>query len=422
MRSLRESRTLDPALECESPQTRGERLGRAVAALVRHAAARAPGFQRRLEAAGLLPEQFDSLEDLLRLPVLRKDALPGLQAADPPFGGLAAVPIGALARVFMSPGPIFDAQGDVDDFWRFRHALAAAGFRAGDVAHNSASYHLTPLGFMLDAAARSLGCVVVPAGIGQTELQVKVASHLRCTGYVGTPSFLYTLLGKARELGAPLAVEVAFVLAEMLPESLRRELEEDFGVRVLQGYGTADLGCLAYECPEKTGWHVHPECVLEVIDLESGKPAEPGQPGEVVATILDTCYPLVRLATGDLAAFAADERCPCGRTAPRIAGLLGRVGDGFKVKGMFVRGSQMDEVFKRFPEVLRWRAVITREHHRDELTYEVELASDVDASASRSKLASSLQEAVKVRGEVTVVPRDSIPAACKRVDDRRVWK
>src|SRR6266542_910767 len=266
MPTLRPSAILDPSLECEPHGSRHARLGARLRAAVAHAHAHAPRLRRALEAAGIAPGDVGGLDALERLPVTRKDALPTFQAEEPPFGGLLGVPVERLARVFMSPGPIFDPQGEGEDFWRFRHALAAAGFRRGEIVHNAASYHLTPLGFMLDAAARSLGCVVVPAGVGQTELQIKVAAHLGATAYLGTPSFLHALLSKAREAGTPLRLEVAFVVAEMLPESLRAELERDFGVRVLQGYGTADQGCLAYECAEKGGWHIHPECVVEVLD------------------------------------------------------------------------------------------------------------------------------------------------------------
>jgi phenylacetate-CoA ligase len=354
--------------------------------------------------------------------VTRKDALPAAQAEEPPFGGLTAVEPGQLARIFMSPGPIYDPQGVHDDFWRFRHALAAAGFRRGDVAHNAASYHLTPLGFMLDAGARALGCAVVPAGVGQTELQVKVAAHTRAAAYLGLPSFLHALLVKAREQGTPLSFEAAFVIAEMLPESLRQEIEEGFGVRVLQGYGTADLGCLAYECPEKGGWHVHPEAIVEVLDLETGKPAEPGQPGEVVGTLFDVSYPLLRFGTGDLSALGPEERCGCGRTTPKLLGLLGRVGDGVKVKGMFVRAGQIDGVAKRFPEVARWQAVVTRESHVDRLEYVVELAAGAGAGGLADRLGEALREEVKVRGEVRVVAAGTLPEGAKRIDDRRVWK
>jgi phenylacetate-CoA ligase len=362
------------------------------------------------------------LEDLVRIPVTRKDSLPAAQAEEPPFAGLTAVDPGQLARIFMSPGPIYDPQGAHEDFWRFRHALAAAGFRAGDVAHNSASYHLTPLGFMLDAGARALGCAVIPAGVGQTDLQARVAAHVKATAYLGLPSFLHALLVKAREQGNPLSFESAFVIAEMLPESLRQEIQEGFGVRVLQGYGTADLGCLAYECPEKGGWHVHPEAIVEVLDLETGQPAGPGQPGEVVGTLFDVSYPLLRFGTGDLSSLGPEERCACGRTTPKLLGLLGRVGDGVKVKGMFIRAGQIDGVVKRFPEVVRWQAVVTRENHLDRLVYQVEL-SGPDASGSlATRLAEALRDEIRVKGEVRAVPADSIPQGAKRIDDRRVWK
>ena len=423
MPALRRSTILDPAIETQSPEVRRRYLSARLERTVAHAFADAPQMRRALEQAGLGPRDVTSIDQLEAIPVLRKDALPGLQAAEPPFGGLTGVPPGRLARIFMSPGPIYDPQGDVPDYWRFRHALAATGFRAGEIAHNSAGYHLTPLGFMLDAAARALGCAVIPAGIGQTELQVKVAHHLRATAYLGTPSFLHTLLSKARGAGTPLGIEVAHVLAEMLPESLRQELETDFGVRVLQSYGTADVGCLAYECPEKGGWHLHPETVVEVLDLETRKAAEPGQPGEVVATIFDEAYPLLRLATGDLSSIAPGGPCPCGRTTQKLQGLLGRVGDGVKVKGMFVRASQIAGVLQRFPEVGRWQAVVTREQHQDHLDYAVELAAPSgDPAALAAKIAEALREEVKVRGEVKVVAAGTVPEGAKRIDDRRVWK
>ncbi|MGA8891531.1 MAG: AMP-binding protein, partial [Anaeromyxobacteraceae bacterium] len=387
-----------------------------------HAFARAPRARRTLAEVGLGPTAVRGLEDLQCIPVTRKDALPAAQVEEPPFGGLLAVEPGQLARIFMSPGPIYDPQGAHEDFWRFRHALAAAGFRSGDVAHNSASYHLTPLGFMLDAGARALGCAVVPAGVGQTELQVKVAAHTRAAAYLGLPSFLHALLVKAREQGTPLSFEAAFVIAEMLPESLRQEIEEGFGVRVLQGYGTADLGCLAYECPEKGGWHVHPEAIVEVLDLETGKPAGPGQPGEVVGTLFDVSYPLLRFGTGDLSSLGPEERCLCGRTTPKLQGLLGRVGDGVKVKGMFVRAGQIDGVMKRFPEVVRWQAVVTRENHLDRLEYLVELGAPDAGGALPGKLAEALREETKLRGDVRTVETGGIPPGGKRIDDRRVWK
>ena len=409
MAVVRPTRVLDPELERALPAQRAAYVDRKLREIVAHARENSEHYRK------LLPRDVTALA---QIPITRKDDVPGLQGREPPFGGLLGVPLGQLQRIFASPGPILDPQGAGEDFWRFRLGLAAAGFQAGDVALNSASYHLTPLGFMLDNAARSLGCVVIPAGVGQTDLQVRIAHATRATAYLGTPSFLYTLLKRGREVGTPLSIEVAFVTAEMLPESLRAELENDFGVRVLQGYGTADQGLLAYECAEKGGMHLHPECILEVLDLESGDPAAPGQPGQLVATTFDEAYPLIRFATGDIGRMVASaEPCKCGRTLPKLAGLLGRVGDAVKVKGMFVRGGEIADALKAFPGVVRFQAIITREQHQDHVEYVVEVAPGTSLDPGR--VADALREAVKVRGEVRFAP---VPENARRVDDRRVWK
>lgn len=422
MAKLRESRLLDPALEMQAHSARREFLAERLRATVAVAYQNAPAAKRAMDQSGVTPDQIHALEDLTKLPITKKDDLALRQAADPPFAGLLAVPMSKLQHIFASPGPTYVPQGEGDDFWRFKMAFAAAGFRAGDVVLNTLSYHLTPGGLMLDTGLRSLGCVVIPAGVGQTDLQVKAASSLGATGYAGTPSFLRTLLLRAVELGSPLSIEVAFATAEMLPDSLRAELE-GFGVRVLQGYATADLGMLAYECAEKNGMHLHPEVIVEVLDLETGQPAAPGQPGQIIATNLEPAYPLLRFATGDIGALAPESACPCGRTSSRLAGLLGRVGDAAKVKGMFVRGSQLDEVLKAFPALARIQAIITRQEHQDRLVYLAELAPGATAEPELGeRLVRALREAVKVRGEVEVVPPGTIAAGAKRIEDRRVWK
>ena len=405
---MRPGRIHDPAIEQETAADHERRLGLRLRETVAHARANSPYFRRTL------PARVERLEDI---PITRKDDLPGLQAADPPFGGLVAVEPGRLQRIFASPGPIIDPQGEGEDFWRFRIAFAAAGFRAGDIVMNSSAYHLTPLGFMLDNGARALGCVVIPAGTGQTELQIRVACAVRATGYVGTPSFLYTLLKRGRELGTPLPLEVAWVIGEMFPDSLRADLRDEFHLDVLQGYGTADLGLVAYECSAKGGMHVHPECILEVLDLETGTPAAPGQPGQIVTTIFDQAYPLLRFGTGDIGAMAQPAKCPCGRTAPKLAGLLGRVGDAVKVKGMFIRGAEIEKALKAFPGIARFQAVITREHHQDHLEYLLELQPGTAVDVAL--VADALRDAVKVRGEVRT---GTVAENAKRIDDRRVWK
>ena len=419
---LRTSRIYDLALETQSAGTRTAFLSGRLAETVRQAYAHAPRARAQLDSAGVKPVDIRSPNDLLRLPIIRKDGLPAMQAENLPFGGLNAVAVEKLARVFMSPGNIYDPQGDAPDFWRFAPALAAAGFRAGDLVQNTFSYHMTPAGFMFDSALRHLGCVVVPAGVGQTELQVRVAADLGVTGYTGTPSFLHTLLTKARELNTPLKIEVAFVTGEMLPPSLRIELETDFGVRVLQGYGTADLGLIAYECSEKDGLHLHPECIVELLDIETGQLAELGQPGEIVATLFDQVYPLIRFATGDISSWKEAAPCPCGRTAPKLSGLLGRVGDAVKVKGLFIRGIQIDDVMKAFPEVARYQAIVTREQHKDQLCYVVELVEAASSQGLAERLAEALKDQVKVRGEVEIATAGTIAQGAKKIDDRRVWK
>ncbi|MFL5278431.1 MAG: phenylacetate--CoA ligase family protein [Myxococcales bacterium] len=418
---MREGYLLDPALETQDEEDRQLYLEAKLRATVTLLHREAPRVQRLLDSAGISPAQI-TLADLPRIPITRKDAIASMQAEDPPLAGLLAGPVGRLQHLFVSPGPMYVPQGPASDYWRFGMAFAATGFRPGDVVVNTLSYHLTPGGFMLDSGLRALGCVVIPAGTGQTDLQVKTASALRATGYAGTPTFLRTLLLRARELNVPLHFEAAFATAEMLPDSLRQELE-GFGIRVLQGYAAADAGVLAYECPQKNGMHLQPECIVEVLDLETGQPVAPGQPGQVVATTFDDSYPLLRLAMGDIAALAPEGPCPCGRTAPRLKGLLGRIGDAVKVKGLFVRGSQLDEVMKQFPAVARFQAVVTREEHQDRIVYLVELASGASPDAALlERIAESLRDVVKVRGEVQVAPPGAIADGAKKIDDRRVWR
>ncbi|MEO6022793.1 MAG: AMP-binding protein [Burkholderiales bacterium] len=422
MTTLRSSYLFDAALETQDAPASAAYLGARLRAALRHAYDHAPRLKAQWDGLGVKPDAVQSPADLHLLPVTRKDELASIQSTALPFGGLNSVAVEKMARVFISPGNIYDPQGAAADFWRFAPALAAAGFRAGDLVLNTFSYHMTPAGFMFDGALRHLGCVVVPTGVGQTEQQVRIASDLAVTGFVGTPSFLYTLLTKARELNTPLKIEVAFVTAEMLPPSLRAELENDFGIRVLQGYGTADLGMLAYECPQKDGMHLHPECIVEILDLETRQPAEPGQPGEVVATIFDEAYPLIRFATGDVSSWSNPTACSCGRTAPKLSGILGRVGDAVKVKGLFIRGSQMDSVIKQFPEVAKYQAIVTRDQHQDQLRYVVELARGMPGDALPERLAEALRSELKVRGEVEIVAFGSLPQGAKKIDDRRVWK
>ena len=386
--------------------------------LVAHAYAHAPATRSILDDGRLEPDDITSLDDLQKLPILRKDALLDLQREKPPFGGFLGIPEDKLVRVFMSPGPLFDPQGPESDYWHFGQALEAAGFADTDIVLNAAAYHFTPLGFMFDDAARAVGCRVIPTGVGNTELQVTAAKALQATAYCGTPSFLKIILEKAMELTTDLALERAFVGGEMLPESLRGSIQS-LGVSVRQGYGTADLGCLGYECSELSGFHVPDAAIVEIVDPASGRPVPVGASGEVVATVNNKTYPLLRFGTGDLSVLD-ESACRCGRTSPRLLGILGRVGDAVKVRGMFVHPRQLDDVIRRFAEVQRYRATVDQVDGRDVFVISLEV---VDESASlKDRLADVARDVLHVRPDIELVQAGSIGDDEKKLQDRRTWK
>ncbi len=381
---------------------------------------KAPGFLSRLAAAGMGMDDLNGPDDLRKFPVLKKADLPKIQGQDPPFGGLVTIPPGRLRRIYSSPGPIYDPDGRMPSYYRWERAFSACGFREGDIALNCFSYHLTPAGAMFEEGAGNLGCAVIPAGIGNTEIQVQVAAHLKANAYVGLPSYLKVLLEKAAEAGVTLSLEKAFVIAEKLPETLRTELERDHGIRTRQGYGTAEVGAIAYECEEGDGMHFDPSVILEILDPDTLEPVGPGQAGEVIVTVLNPVNTLLRFATGDLASAVYGE-CPCGRKSPRLTGILGRVDQVTKVRGLFVHPGQMNEVMSRYPEVLRYRAVIIRERTMDDMIIEVESAPALSESVLEG-IESRIKEALKLGVKVVRVQAGTIPEDSPVIEDRRKWE
>jgi phenylacetate-CoA ligase len=379
----------------------------------------APGFVRRLEAAGLAPDALRSADDLPRFPILRKSDLPRLQAAEPPFGGLLAVPLAQLRRVFASPGPIYEPEGEGPGYYRWERTMRAIGFAPGDVVLNCFGYHLTPAAAMFEEGAHGIGCVVVPAGIGNSELQVAVAAHYGATGYIGLPSYLKVLLEQAGKSGTRLSIAKALVLAEKLPESLRAEFQREHGIHVRQGYGTAELGAIAYECEAARGFHLDPGVLAEIVDPATGAPVEPGTPGEVVCTPLNPVYALLRFATGDLAALDTAP-CPCGRTTHRLTAILGRVDQSTKVRGLFLHPAQLAEALAAFPAVERFRAAVVRERAMDDLIIEV-AAADALGDAALKAIAARVKETTKLGARAVQVPAGSIPDGAPAIDDRRTW-
>jgi phenylacetate-CoA ligase len=392
-----------------------------LAALVEHAWAKAPGVRRRLQDAGLAPKNIHSADDLARLPVIRKSAMPELQKADPPFGGFCTVPVAKLRKIFMSPGPIFEPMGPEVSGFHAETGLFAGGFRPGDIVVNTFAYALTPAAHELDESLNLIGCAVVPTGVGQTEIQVSVAKSVGATGYVGTPSFLMTILAKAKELGVGrLPFQVAQVGAEPFTEAMRRELSEQHGIMARQGFGTADTGMLAYECAEASGMHLLEDAITQVCDPTTGEPLPNGQIGELVATVNNRTYPMIRFSSGDLTVIT-DEPCPCGRTSARMLGWRGRADEVTKVRGIFVHPRQVDEIVARVKGVERFQVVVGREGHNDTLTLRVQLAAGGDAAAVSSALEAAIRDVMKLRGTVAVVAAGTIPDNAKKVSDERKW-
>jgi len=403
--------------ETRAPEVRERELFAALPELIAHAQASAPGLARHLH--GVVAREVTSRAALAQLPVLRKSALMELQRSGPPFGGIAATAPGRLARIFVSPGPVYDPEGRVPDYWRFARALYAAGFRAGDLVHNTFAYHFTPAGSMAESGAHALGCAVIPAGGGQTELQVKTIAELKPGGYVGTPSFLRIILEKGRELGADLSsLNKALVSAEALPPSLRAAIK-DLGVTALQCYATADLGLIAYESPALEGMIVDEGVIVEIVRPGSSDPVPPGEVGEVVVTAFNRDYPLIRFATGDLSAVMAGVS-PCGRTNVRIKGWMGRADQRTKVRGMFVDPAQIGEVMTRHREIRRARLVVDTRDKVDamKLCCEIEAPSD----ALRDAIARTLNTVTNLRGEVELVARGALPNDGKLIDDVRKYE
>jgi phenylacetate-CoA ligase len=389
--------------------------------LITHLAAYAPGFARRLKEAGLSPEAIHSARDLHALPVIRKDNLVELQSADPPFGGFLACAPGELKRIFQSPGPIYDPEPRTSDYWRWKPALLAAGFEAGDVVIDCFGYHLTPAGAMFEEGLWAIGCAVIPGGTGNQEQQARMLHGLKVNGYVGLPSYLKALIEKAEELQLEHFVRKAFFTAEPLPPSLRTWLNEH-GVPVArQGFGTAECGNLGYECDQEAGWHLPEDAIIEVCDINSGLPLAPGETGEIVITLLNPDYALVRFGTGDLSSLNPDP-CLCGLLSARMMGWQGRVGDAVKVRGMFLHPRQMADFAKRFPEILRWQAVITRREHKDYLALQVTAAPGADAAALEAGLAAAAPEAIKFHIEARVVTEEELPSGSPPIRDERTWE
>jgi phenylacetate-CoA ligase len=415
-------------LEVMTPEAREKYFNQKLAITVKHAYKHSPAAKQLLDQAGVKPQQVTTVKDLEKLPVTRKLDLIEMQKASLPYGGLLSIPVEEVERVFISPGPIYEPHQISAIKW-FGKAFWAAGFRKGDVAINTFTYHMSPAGILFHEGLRDCGATVIPMGTGNTEAQIQTMRDLKVTGFVGTPTFLMTVIKRIEEMGRDFkkdfSVKKAWFTGEMLPPSLRRVFEKEYNIATSQAYAVTEPGgAIAYECYCKSGMHLMDEYITEIIDPETGKQLGPGETGEIVVTpIHNKIWGLLRFGTGDLSSCIT-EPCSCGRTANRITGIVGRAGDAVKIRGMFVVGKQADQVIKGFSQVAKYRLIVGRRQHRDETVLSIELS---DKAVNTEKFAIELnrkfQEICRVKMDrIEFVDAGMIADDQQGMVDERKWE
>ena len=414
----------DEQQERMSPRERQRHLDRRLEKQIRFACRTSSAVREMFDSAGMAPSSIRTVKDLEGLPVTTRDDLAEMQRARPPFGGFLAVPLGSLDRVYVSPGPVYNVWGPERTQAQLRTFLRLGYPRFGDVVLVSTPFHMGPAGLGMTDTLDRMGCTVVPAGAGQAELQVKLLHDLRATALLAFPSFAMAVLEKAEELGYDVRrdLNLKFVLGggERNAQQLRKVFEEKYGLVVGDGYGTGDVGPVAYCCGRAEGYHYDDEaCVVEIVDPDTGKQLGPQEVGQVVITLFSGIYPLVRFGTGDLASFT-DEPCRCGRSAPRITGIKGMVGQHVRVKGMFVHQGELAEAMASFPQIIKYQMQVTLEEHKDRVALKIEVPSGVDREALAPAVNRRCQDVFKLRmDEIEFLPEGALPGSTERFADRR---
>ena len=412
----------DDSLERLPAADREGRLLNKLQLLIKYAYANTGGFKTRLDQAGLKPGDISTLSDLEKIPVLKKDDLLKLQKEIPPFGGYLAVPLSEIDHVYQSPGPIYDPQR------RIRNTFGSPGLGRGQIAINSWSYQVTPAGMIMDSVLKNMGFTVFPAGPGNTDLQMQVMLDLQVACFVGSPSFLASIIKKAEEAGhnfkKDFNLKYALVFGEMGGDRLRKTVSEKYGIQCLGGdvYVTADTGIIATSCEDNAGMHVSTDMIVEIVDPSTGRALPAGEVGEVVVTPFDDVYPLIRFGTGDLSMLVTD-RCACGRTTPRLPKIMGRSGDAVRVRAMFVHPGQTNEVMSKYREVSNYQLIVTRSDDRDEMLLQVELEhKPANTEQWLETLRKDFQAVCKVRFDrIEYMPAGSIAKDAKKIADKRVY-
>jgi len=414
-------------LEIMPVAEREEYLNQRLSETVEHAYHHAPVVRQVFDKAEVSPAQIRTIKDLEKLPIIRKTDLIEMQRANPPYGGFLAIPPEDIDRIFISPGPLYEPIQTAAIKW-FAKSFWAAGFRKGDLVINTFTYHMSPAGILFHEALRDCGATAIPMGTGNTEIQIQTMYDLKVTGFVGTPSFLMTLIERAEDLGYDIrrdfALKRAWFTGEMLSPSLRKAFEEDYEINTAQAYAVTEPGgAIAYECRQKSGMHLMDEYVVEIVDPDTGKQLGPGEIGEIVVTpIHNKAWGLIRFGTGDMSSYIT-ESCSCGRTANRLVAIVGRTGDAIKVRGMFVVAKQAEQAVLSFEPISRFQIVVGRREQRDEMTLKIELK---DETIDRKKLANNLnkrfQNLCRVKiDKIEFVEKGTIPEEHQKIVDERTW-
>ena len=415
---------LRPDLETMSSDQRAAYLDEKVAWICAHAFEHSPAFKNICQAAGAEPGDLTSVASLWQLPITEKADLVKLQRESLPFGGFEGEPMSRMRRIFVSPGPIYEpCEIEISDD-RWAQAFYAAGFRSGDKAQVTFNFNMVPFAFMLDESLAQMGAISIPTGVGNTEQQVLVLKDLQVEAYLGTPSFLAVLADKAEEMAltssGTLTCRPRLWPRKCCQNPCAPRWRSVWACWCAKATARPEAGCLSYECYHKGGMHFAQDCVVEVIDPDTGKPVEEGQAGEVVATVFNPAYPLIRFGTGDLSAFST-ETCACGRTAPKLTRIMGRVDQMTKVKGIFVHPSGVQQMVQGFPQVKAFQLVVERSNNQDVMTLVCELEASADEKELKVQMEAAMKDALRLKGRVSFQEPGSLPQGGKIIDDRRVW-
>jgi len=412
-------------LETMTPEERARYQSQKLKETMEYAYQHSSVARNLMEFVGMQPGDFRTAADLENLPIIRKTDLIEMQKANPPFGGLLAVPPADIERIFISPGPIYEYQPS--NLKWFARSFFAAGFRRGDVVVNTFTYHMSPAGILFHEGLRDCGATVVVMGTGNTAVLVKACQALKINGFVGTPTFLMTVIKRSEELGyefRKFGVNKAWFTGEMLTTSMRKVFENDYGISTFQAYAVTEPGgAIAYECSCKSGMHLADDYIVEIVDPLSGRQVDPGQVGEIVVTpIHNRTWGLIRFGTGDMTSLITDP-CSCGRTSNRMAGLVGRSGDAVKVRGMFIVAKQAEQVISSFASVAKFQIVVDRKDSRDDLTLRVEVKNDsIDKGSLLDDINRKFQDICRLRlDNIEVVAPGTIPEPHKILEDVRKW-